>query len=87
MPEIINCPSGLSGRVHGTKVREERILADPVSALREGSSGQGNYHGNDTADHPMKARVVAVVCTPGMGRILFWRDTEVQVFPCSSVND
>jgi len=28
MSEIINCPSGLSGRIRGMKVREERILAD-----------------------------------------------------------
>lgn len=28
MAEIITCPSGLSGRVRGMKVREERILAD-----------------------------------------------------------
>ena len=28
MSEIITCPSGLSGRLRGMKVREERILAD-----------------------------------------------------------
>jgi len=28
MSEIITCPSGLSGRIRGMKVREERILAD-----------------------------------------------------------
>lgn len=28
MAEIITCPSGLTGRVRGMKVREERILAD-----------------------------------------------------------
>ena len=28
MSEIINCPSGLSGRIRGMKVREERVLAD-----------------------------------------------------------
>jgi hypothetical protein len=26
--EIITCPSGLSGRIRGMKVREERVLAD-----------------------------------------------------------
>lgn len=28
MSEIITCPSGLSGRIRGMKVREERVLAD-----------------------------------------------------------
>ncbi len=28
MSEIITCPSGLTGRVRGMKVREERILSD-----------------------------------------------------------
>lgn len=28
MSKIINCPSGLSGRIRGMKVREERILTD-----------------------------------------------------------
>jgi len=28
MSEVVTCPSGLSGRVRGMKVREERILAD-----------------------------------------------------------
>ena len=28
MSEIINCPSGLTGRIRGMKVREERILSD-----------------------------------------------------------
>jgi len=28
MSEIINCPSGLSGRIRGMKVREERTLSD-----------------------------------------------------------
>lgn len=28
MTDIITCPSGLSGRIRGMKVREERILAD-----------------------------------------------------------
>lgn len=28
MSQIITCPSGLSGRIRGMKVREERILAD-----------------------------------------------------------
>ncbi len=28
MPHVITCPSGLTGRVRGMKVREERILAD-----------------------------------------------------------
>ena len=27
MSEIITCPSGLSGRLRGMKVREERVLA------------------------------------------------------------
>ena len=28
MSEIITCPSGLTGRIRGMKVREERVLAD-----------------------------------------------------------
>ncbi len=28
MSEIITCPSGLTGRIRGMKVREERILSD-----------------------------------------------------------
>ncbi len=28
MADVITCPSGLSGRVRGMKVREERVLAD-----------------------------------------------------------
>ena len=28
MSEVITCPSGLSGRIRGMKVREERVLAD-----------------------------------------------------------
>ena len=28
MSHVITCPSGLTGRVRGMKVREERILAD-----------------------------------------------------------
>ena len=28
MSDIITCPSGLSGRIHGMKVRGERILSD-----------------------------------------------------------
>jgi len=28
MSDVITCPSGLSGRIRGLKVREERILAD-----------------------------------------------------------
>ena len=28
MSEVITCPSGLSGRIRGMKVREERILTD-----------------------------------------------------------
>lgn len=36
MSEIINCPSGLSGRIRGMKVREERILADRKLAKNGG---------------------------------------------------
>jgi hypothetical protein len=36
MSEMITCPSGLSGRVRGMKVREERILADRKLARRGG---------------------------------------------------
>jgi hypothetical protein len=28
MAEIITCPTGLTGRIRGMKVREERILSD-----------------------------------------------------------
>lgn len=28
MADAITCPSGLSGRIRGMKVREERVLAD-----------------------------------------------------------
>jgi hypothetical protein len=28
MADVITCPSGLTGRVRGMKVREERVLAD-----------------------------------------------------------
>jgi hypothetical protein len=28
MADVIMCPSGLSGRIDGMKVREERVLAD-----------------------------------------------------------
>jgi hypothetical protein len=28
MSEIITCPTGLTGRIRGMKVREERVLAD-----------------------------------------------------------
>ena len=28
MSHVITCPSGLSGRIRGMKVREERVLAD-----------------------------------------------------------
>ena len=34
MSEIINWPSGLSGRIRGMKAREERILADRRVAIR-----------------------------------------------------
>lgn len=36
MSDIITCPSGLSGRIRGMKVREERILADRKLAKRGG---------------------------------------------------
>ncbi|MFV2072218.1 MAG: hypothetical protein ACC742_06145 [Thermoanaerobaculales bacterium] len=36
MSEIINCPSGLTGRIRGMKVREERILADRKLAKNGG---------------------------------------------------
>ena len=38
MAEIITCPSGLSGRVRGMKVREERILTDRKLAKSGGQS-------------------------------------------------
>jgi len=28
MSDVITCPSGLTGRIRGMKVREERVLAD-----------------------------------------------------------
>ena len=28
MADIISCPSGLTGRIRGMKVREERVIAD-----------------------------------------------------------
>ncbi len=28
MSHVITCPSGLTGRIRGMKVREERVLAD-----------------------------------------------------------
>lgn len=28
MSHVISCPSGLTGRIRGMKVREERVLAD-----------------------------------------------------------
>ena len=37
MSEIIACPSGLSGRIRGIKVREERIL-DAFLAIRVSAS-------------------------------------------------
>jgi len=36
MSEIITCPSGLSGRIRGMKVREERVLADRKLAKNGG---------------------------------------------------
>ena len=36
MSEIITCPSGLSGRIRGLKVREERILTDRKLAKNGG---------------------------------------------------
>ena len=33
MAEVITCPSGLTGRIRGMKVREERILAEVVRRL------------------------------------------------------
>ena len=36
MVEILTCPSGLSGRVRGMKVREERVLADRALAKSGG---------------------------------------------------
>ena len=40
MSEIITCPSGLSGRIRGLKVREERILADRKLARNGGQTDQ-----------------------------------------------
>ena len=36
MADVITCPSGLSGRVRGMKVREERVLADRKLAKNGG---------------------------------------------------
>ena len=36
MSEIITCPSGLSGRIRGMKVREEHVLADRKLAKNGG---------------------------------------------------
>jgi hypothetical protein len=40
MTETITCPSGLSGRIRGIKVREERILADRKLAKSGGQLEQ-----------------------------------------------
>ena len=39
MAEIITCPTGLTGRIRGMKVREERVLSDRKLAK---SGGQGD---------------------------------------------
>lgn len=36
MSHVITCPSGLSGRIRGMKVREERVLADRKLAAKNG---------------------------------------------------
>ena len=40
MAEIITCPSGLTGRIRGMKVREERILSDRKLAKSGGQVDQ-----------------------------------------------
>ena len=59
MSEIITCPSGLSGRIRGMKVREERILADrklaknggQVDELLGGQARPGLPQAHQPADH------------------------------------
>jgi hypothetical protein len=36
MSEVITCPSGLTGRVRGMKVREERILSEDRKLAKAG---------------------------------------------------
>ncbi len=44
MSEIITGPSGLTGRIRGPKVREERILADRKLAKGRGPGGRAAVH-------------------------------------------